>query len=167
MNNFSGTLIDGLQTLRESRIENRKMEDITKIRHVLAADCSPMNVGNDLDSPLLSKSDSDQARAFSFTVFTLTRQVRTYSISFKVRTLKLSLYFPAKCMVWLPVVIGSLQKKTTPSRQYQKHLSSTVQNMELVFFSVDVPCTLWAEKRPRAAVKITQRCFTAHFKSRK
>ena len=36
------------------------MEDITKIRHVLAADCSPMNVGNDLDSPLSSKSDSDQ-----------------------------------------------------------------------------------------------------------
>ena len=105
--------------------------------------------------------------AFSFTVFTPTRQVRTYSISFTVRTLKLSLYFPAKCMVWLPVVIGSLQKKNTPSRQYQKHLSSTVQNMELVFFSVDVPCTLWAEKRPRAPVKITQRCFTAHFKSRK
>lgn len=166
MNNFSGTLIDGLQTLRESRIENRKMEDITKIRHVLAADCSPMNVGNDLDSPLLSKSDSDQEHSV-LQSSTPTRQVRTYSISFKVRTLKLSLYFPAKCMVWLPVVIGSLQKKTTYSRQYQKHLSSTVQNMELVFFSVDVPCTLWAEKRPRAAVKITQRCFTAHFKSRK
>lgn len=166
MNNFSGTLIDGLQTLRESRIENRKMEDITKIRHVLAADCLPMNVGNDLDSPLLSKSDSDQEHSV-LQSSTPTRQVRTYSISFKVRTLKLSLYFPAKCMVWLPVVIGSLQKKTTPSRQYQKHLSSTVQNMELVFFSVDVPCTLWAEKRPRAAVKITQRCFTAHFKSRK
>lgn len=166
MNNFSGTLIDGLQTLRESRIENRKMEDITKIRHVLAADCSPMNVGNDLDSPLLSKSDSDQEHSV-LQSSTPTRQVRTYSISFKVRTLKLSLYFPAKCMIWLPVVIGSLQKKTTPSRQYQKHLSSTVQNMELVFFSVDVPCTLWAEKRPRAAVKITQRCFTAHFKSRK
>lgn len=166
MNNFSGTLIDGLQTLRESRIENRKMEDITKIRHVLAADCSPMNVGNDLDSPLLGKSDSDQEHSV-LQSSTPTRQVRTYSISFKVRTLKLSLYFPAKCMVWLPVVIGSLQKKTTYSRQYQKHLSSTVQNMELVFFSVDVPCTLWAEKRPRAAVKITQRCFTAHFKSRK
>lgn len=166
MNNFSGTLIDGLQTLRESRIENRKMEDITKIRHVLAADCSPMNVGNDLDSPLLSKSDSDQEHSV-LQSSTPTRQVRTYSISFKVRTLKLSLYFPAKCMIWLPVVIGSLQKKTTYSRQYQKHLSSTVQNMELVFFSVDVPCTLWAEKRPRAAVKITQRCFTAHFKSRK
>lgn len=166
MNNFSGTLIDGLQTLRESRIENRKMEDITKIRHVLAADCSPMNVGNDLDSPLLSKSDSDQEHSV-LQSSTPTRQVRTYSISFKVRTLKLSLYFPAKCMVWLPVVIGSLQKKTTYSRQYQKHLSSTVQNMELVFFSVDVPCTLWAEKRPRAAVKITQRCFTAHFKSGK
>ena len=142
------------------------MEDITKIRHVLAADCSPMNVGNDLDSPLLSKSDSDQEHSV-LQSSTPTRQVRTYSISFKVRTLKLSLYFPAKCMVGLPVVIGSLQKKTTPSRQYQKHLSSTVQNMELVFFSVDVPCTLWAEKRPRAAVKITQRCFTAHFKSRK
>ena len=132
MNNFSGTLIDGLQTLRESRIENRKMEDITKIRHVLAADCSPMNVGNDLDSPLLSKSDSDQEHSV-LQSSTPTRQVRTYSTSFKVRTLKLSLYFPAKCMVWLLVVIGSLQKKTTPSRQYQKHLSSTVQNMELVF----------------------------------
>ena len=109
MNNFSGTLIDGLQTLRESRIENRKMEDITKIRHVLAADCSPMNVGNDLDSPLSSKSDSDQEHSV-LQSSTPTRQVRTYSISFKVRTLKLSLYFPAKCMVWLPVVIGSLQK---------------------------------------------------------
>ena len=166
MNNFSGTLIDGLQTLRESRIENRKMEDITKIRHVLAADCSPMNVGNDLDSPLSSKSDSDREHSV-LQSSTPTRQVRTYSISFKVRTLKLSLYFPAKCMVWLPVVIGSLQKKTTPSRQYQKHLSSTVQNMELVFFSVDVPCTLWAENLPTAAEKITQRFLTAHCKSRK
>ena len=113
MNNFSGTLIDGLQTLRESRIENRKMEDVTKIRHVLAADCSPMNVGNDLDSPLLSKSDSDQEHSV-LQSSTPTRQVRTYSISFKVRTLKLSLCFPAKCMVWLPVVIGSLQKKPRP-----------------------------------------------------
>lgn len=152
MNNFSGTLIDGLQTLRESRIENRKMEDITKIRHVLAADCSPMNVGNDLDSPLLSKSDSDQEHSV-LQSSTPTRQVRTYSISFKVRTLKLSLYFPAKCMVWLPVVIGSLQKKTIRSRQYQKHLSSTVQNMELVFFLRGCPMHTLGRKTAKGCSK--------------
>lgn len=152
MNNFSGTLIDGLQTLRESRIENRKMEDITKIRHVLAADCSPVNVGNDLDSPLSSKSDCDQEHSV-LQSSTPTRQVRTYSISFKVRTLKLSLYFPAKCMVWLPVVIGSLQKKTTPSRQYQKHLSSTVQNMELFFFLRGCPMHTLGRKTAKGCSK--------------
>ena len=150
------------------RIENRESKDGRHNKDSTRAGC---RLFNNECRQWSRQSTIEQIRfwpgAFSFTVFTPTRQVRTYSISFKVRTLKLSLYFPAECMVWLPVVIGSLQKKNTPSRQYQKHFSSIVQNMELVFFSVDVPCTLWAEKRPRASVKITQRCFTAHFKSRK
>lgn len=54
-----------------------KKGSITKIRYVLAADRSPMNVGNGLDSSLSSKSDSHLEHSV-LQSSTPTRQVRTY-----------------------------------------------------------------------------------------
>ena len=168
MNNFSGTLIDGLQTLRESRIENRESKDGRHNKDSTRAGC---RLFTNECRQWSRQSTIEQIRfwpgAFSFTVFHANKTSEDIFNKLQSKNTKAFIMFScqmhglASCGDWV------IAEKTTPSRQYQKHLSSTVQNMQLVFFSVDVPCTLWAEKRPRAAVKITQRCFTAHFKSRK
>ena len=70
MNNFSGTLIDGLQTLRESRIENRESKDGRHNKDSTRAGC---RLFTNECRQWSKQSTIEQIRfwpgAFSFTVF--------------------------------------------------------------------------------------------------
>ena len=165
MNNFSGTRIDGLQTLRESRIDNRKMEDNKDSTRagcrLFTNECRQWS----------RQSTTEQIRfwpgAFSFTVFHANKTSEDIFNKLQSKNTKAFIIFScqmhglASCGDWV------IAEKNHTLTTVPKAFISTVQNMELVFFSVDVPCTLWAENLPTAAEKITQRFLTAHCKSRK
>ena len=75
-----------------------KKGSITKIRHVLAADRSPMNVGNGLDSSLSSKSDSELEHSV-LQSSTPTRQVRTYFNKLQSKNAKAFMIFSCEMHV--------------------------------------------------------------------